>query len=288
MKCSIFPWLANEGHWESGIGIRSMSPVAEAVSITLCGAGFAPAEPIHAVIPPYGDYKVMIPKGYKNAAALVIGSDLTFAIASTWIGSNTYSFVPPIPAVTLGDILQFCQAGVTAWRDSPFVAVLKGAGNAARFNKSAQRMAVELAAVQVFYEFPERPDRALGVMDACPASGDAPGHPVGSHAMPPGDALDISYYTFGKNNTQIGGSPTVIWSGGALNRFTFDKVRTARFFELVKKYLPEMTAMVDDRIAAALGHLPYLQGDRAAQFQHDKHAHIVMGGTINSWAKLCD
>lgn len=279
MKTYIIDWLANDGGWGSGFIVMNREHRASPVSI-----GFNSDKPVQVMIPPWGRHIPTVPPN-TNSSAAIIGSDSISVFATTWLNNASCLSVPVREARALGEaIYPFASSVAHDWQSSPFWTTLKGEAKPARYNKALQMAALQMAAIQVYFEF-ERMDKALGVMDACPLAGDAPGHPLGSHSAVRGDALDVSYYTMRTNNTQIGASPEAIFSNGNLTA-NFDMKRNARFFELVSRYLPEARIMVDERIAFALGFPAYLQGDPPSAFNHDKHAHIVMGDKINSGAIL--
>ena len=275
MKVLLIDWLANTDQWASGFVIMNRNHTPSPVQVSI-GATI-----IRAVIAPW-DLLVQYPPPNTNSNAVIIGSDKISVFATTRISWNSCFTVPVYEAKTLGEaIYPFADTVHHEWQSTPFWTALKGTGNPARYNRALQMAAVQMAAMQIYFEFPDRKDRALGVMDACPLTGDAPGHPLGAHSASHGAALDVSYYTMNANNTQIGQNPEIIFSNGNLNS-NFDLKRNARFFELISKYLPASLTMVDERIARALGFPSYLQGDSVPAYKHDQHAHIVMGGRINS------
>jgi len=59
--------------------------------------------------------------------------------------------------------------------------------------------AVNLVAMSIYYDYPDRSDRRLHIGDACPPTGACTGHPGSSHAGC--KAMDTDYYTWGPNNT---------------------------------------------------------------------------------------
>lgn len=287
MKCTIFPWLANEDTWWSGIGIRSLSPKVETVRVIWTGVSSQPTIPTHYKISPYSELKLEIPKPYKNVAALVVGPDSTYAVASTGLGQTGYGFAPAFEAKTFGDLLQFYSpAPMTEWISNPYITWL-GAnfGKLSSYTVTPQRVALELAAMKVFYEFPDRTDRSLGVIDGCLKAGQTTGHPIGAHTSPPTQDVDCSYYTFGINNTQYPPNPTIIWDGNTLTG-NFDKERNARFLAIAYGYLPDMMVQVDTRIATALGNPKYVQGDMVPDYNHNRHMHIDTGNWVNLEAMI--
>jgi len=286
MIISIFPWLANDALWASGIGIRSLSAGPETICIIWSGSGRIPDRPVYATIPPYGEWGASVPAGIKNAAALVIGSDATMTMASTRIGTGTFSFVPPISKpITLGDVLRFFSpVQMAEWSTGPYATWISD--RPSNFTVTSRYVALLLAGMKVFYEFPDRQDRALGVLDACVAKGQTPGHPTGSHTSPPCQDVDLCYYVMkGVNNTQYPPSPSIIWDGDKLTG-NFDRERTTRFLEIAYSYLPDMTVQTDDRIASAIGSPRYMHGDRVPQYNHNKHMHVDTGDFVNYGALI--
>ena len=279
MKVLLIDWLANTDQWASGFVIMNRNHTPSPVQVSI-GATI-----IRAVIAPW-DLLVQYPPPNTNSNAVIIGSDKISVFATTRISWNSCFTVPVYEAKTLGEaIYPFADTVHHEWQSTPFWTALKGTGNPARYNRALQMAAVQMAAMQIYFEFPDRKDRALGVMDACPPTGDAAGHPAGSHSATHGLALDVSYYTLTRNNTQIGNDPVQIFTNGKLNS-EFDIDRNKMFFAALNDFLPGTLIMVDDRIAAALGNPKYLQGDSIPAYNHDKHAHLMLAPAINGDARI--
>lgn len=281
MKTLVIDWLANTHGWASGVAIRNTAHTTETVAVLWDGE-FS----YHTLLP--WAVAPVFPKD-KDGPMVIFGADTTQADATTWNKNGGYSFVPVREAWQLCDAIAPVQSpSFTAdWsvKHSPFWAALKGPNNNARYNKCIPMAAVQIAAMGVYYAFTDRKDRALGLMDACPPTGDAAGHPAGSHSATHGLALDVSYYTLTRNNTQIGNDPVQIFTNGKLNS-EFDIDRNKMFFAALNDFLPGTLIMVDDRIAAALGNPKYLQGDSIPAYNHDKHAHLMLAPAINGDARI--
>ena len=283
MKGLKLDWIADDTTWTSGIVVRNWHHSPSPVQIF-----FAPmaGPPSYETLLPWSYCVPTIPQNV-NSSAVILGGDLTEVVMTTRNIGGGFSFIAPREVTALEEIIFPYYPDVNwEWRTTPFWTALKGNLNPLRYNRALQMQAVQLAAIKTYFQFADRKDRALGVMDGCPLIGDAPtGHPSGAHSASHGAALDVSYYTMNSNNTQIGQNPETIFSNGNLNS-NFDLKRNARFFELISEYLPEVMIMVDERIARALGFPSYLQGDSVPSYKHDQHAHIVMGGRINEDALL--
>ena len=277
MKVLLIDWLANTNPWASGFVVMNRGHKPSPVQVSIGSKITRP------VIAPW-EILTQYPSPGTNSSAVIVGSDKISIFATTRLSWNSCFAVPVYEAKTLGEAIYPFADINHEWQSTPFWTALKGTGNPARYNRALQMAAVQMAAMQIYFEFPDRKDRALGVMDACPLTGDAPGHPLGAHSSN-GTALDVSYYTMNANNTQVGQNPEIIFTGGALNQ-NFDLKRNARVFQLISQYLPASLTMVDERIARALGFPSYLQGDSVPSYKHDQHAHIVLGGRINEDALL--
>lgn len=275
MKILVVDWMANTQIWGSGIVIKNLSHSPQPISFTLTPNDALPLPTQYKIVSPWGTWAPTLPMNTVTSA-VVIGPDQMTIVATTRLKvEGGYDFLVVREAKYLGEVIYpFPPSHSREWIDTPYWTVLKGPKNEARYTMATQKAAIELAAMIVYYEFPNRKDRRLGVMDAAPFIGQADGHPLGTHKSPPGTDLDVSYYTVnGPNNVQIGKDVANIWDGENLNA-NFDIERNKRFFELVHLFLPDVLIMVDERIYKALGSPSYMQGDRVAQYNHDKHAHI--------------
>jgi len=134
--------------------------------------------------------------------------------------------------------------------------------------------ALELIARALHYEYPDRVAQKLEVVDATPLTGDAPGHPPGSHSA--GDDSDFHYFTFGAtNNTQLdGGAGLVsIWTDPVNLSNMFDAKRNMEFALLYKRVFPKAFMMMDSTIKTAL---------MAAALQvHGSEAQDIIMASIN-------
>jgi hypothetical protein len=281
MKALILDWVANSGEWQSGVVIRSLSHMSEPVMMAWSnstGVAWSIPSVSYTMAPVMGGHVFPVPPN-KNGSLLIIGSDAISVTATTMRTGGGYGFIPVREAKTLQEVIHpYPPQQVSEWFSQPFYTFRPM--NNARYNRILQQKVVQFAAMQVYHEFPDRNDRALGVYDACPLSGDPPGHPANSHSANHSLGLDVAYYTLGKNHTQGTGSEA-IWNGNALGA-NFDMPRNARFFSLVKKYLPAAIIMADKRIAYAKS-MPQglLQADDQELFSHHLHAHIHLGEVIN-------
>lgn len=288
MKVFILDWIDNGGEWASGLVIRSLSPIVEPVDVTWIPVDRSNPNALKWGTESRTTYQVsggmILPLPSVCGSLRIIGSDAISVAAST-VRIDKVPFSPPIrQAKILAEALpQFLPSQVREWTASPWWT--SRPMNDARYSRAIQQAAIQFAAMQVYYEFPYKNDRALGVYDASPLSGDPPGHPANSHSANHSLGLDVAYYTVGKNHTQ-GPGAEMIWSGTNLNN-NFDVARNARFFEIVKRYLPEAIIMVDKRIVQKPG-MPQtiLQSDDPELFNHHLHAHIHLGNKVDFWAAI--
>lgn len=118
------------------------------------------------------------------------------------------------------------------------------------------------------------------------------GHPEGSHsgvqAPGGGRAIDVNYPRHDGGYTQYRpdgtlGAPIFSEDGILLSNY-FDYTRFVAFLYTLKRYFPNMTVRVDQRILTFLqsmyGSLVFIQGDYPEQYNHDKHAHIDLGTAV--------
>jgi len=129
-------------------------------------------------------------------------------------------------------------------------------------------------------------------MDNCPASNSSCPNHQGTHSGH--TTIDVGYYTFKTNRTQVGGlsdiEVTEIWSGESLLTDIFDWERNYIFMSYMYRAFPgsyiivhqtilnHMVAMIlakysDDESSEFQRHV---SGDNIPQYQHNKHCHIKM------------
>lgn len=274
MKNIIIDWAANSGEWKTGIVVRNHGHRQEPVAATWCRFGTAPSPTQYKSIPAWGVWIVPIP-AEQTGAVLISGSDDITVIATTRRDSGGYGFVPVRYAESLSDIVYpFDAFAMREWKESPFWILEKGLLNPCRFSRSLQQAVLQHVITEMFFQYPDRKERRLSVMEACPLVGDCAGHPAGSHNG--GLAIDVRYYTHG---------PGEFWTNGSLNK-NFDFPRNTMLFKRLHELIPKSLVMVDERIAQALGSTAYLQGDSVPAYHHDTHAHIVLGDAINAGAMV--
>jgi len=95
--------------------------------------------------------------------------------------------------------------------------------------------------------FPDRVDRKLALGDACPQSGECPGH-QGAHSNL--KQIDFNYYTFDRNRTHYTESDedrAIIWDRGKLTE-NYDWDRNALLWVGIRKRIPKFRNMIDERM----------------------------------------
>ena len=157
---------------------------------------------------------------------------------------------------------------------------------------------INLAALEIYLQYPDRNDRKLNIGDATPVDGsNCPGHPPGSHQN--SSAVDLDYYTFATNVTQYRDSvieKTKIWEDGNLTEI-FDWERNYQLWRLLQKMLPGLgiathiviKEYMGSQIKAVYGVKEqelfnlYVQGDENPAYHHDTHAHLYLQNVKINW-----
>lgn len=181
---------------------------------------------------------------------------------------------------------------------------------------------VHFIAKYLYYQYPDRKDRRLTLLDCTPLQGDPVDnqgrltHPAGSHNG--GHSLDINYFTFNTNYTHFWGREdtkigTVIWENEdafpnmTLLKEVFDWERNWEYFKLMKEFIPDSFYMINealvvyirDMVMSKIGYQEYtktfgtIQGDTNVGWNHHLHCHNMLGQHLEinlegSSIKLCN
>lgn len=203
------------------------------------------------------DVGALTSDGHKYAL-IFDGPDGLEVSASIRFPENNNTF----DVVQLKTARRFCEAYPlepdvsVEWRESPYV-------DASLANCKYMRLpfqaVLDRISKEVYYEFPDRPDRTLALIDGCAKPGfDCDGHPPGAHHGKKGNIFDGGFYTWKTNNTQLGKNRTRIWVDEKdlnskllmldANRTVVDGERNVFFFRRLAHYCPESRSDIEIRL----------------------------------------
>jgi len=304
MKTISIDYAYNAGSWSSSVVVHNKSDredVFEAKIFVYFDKGgnvygkTLSVRPLYKTLGP-GDSWIL--RDIKNIVnpnkwyAIILSGPVDMeAVASMVNSGGGYGFLPQMEAETLSEaILQNASNPLNVWPglSCPYDEFL---GNC-RYLKFNQMAVLRHIFQIIYYEYPDRNDRAIRVYDACAEYGqDCPGHPAGSHNGMYGNSVDLAYYTLDINHTQGQGAARIWLDESDPNsvliaekgKLILDVERNNRLFELIRLYFPESRSRVDARIKNVLS--ADIRGDDPLLYNHHLHSHNVLGDVIN-WGAM--